>query len=83
MVRLSSSLILPINFPFKHKDYFQEHTLSNLPLKFIQRIGSLNICEVVVGVTAVLQRWKAVYHNSQDYIKEMISQIPIDSIETI
>ena len=36
------SLIPNFNFPFKHKDYFQEHTLSNLPLKFIQRIGSLN-----------------------------------------
>jgi predicted transcriptional regulator len=77
------SLIPNFNFPFKHKDYFQEHTLSNLPLKFIQRIGSLNNCEVVVGVMAVLQRWKAVYHNSQDYIKEVISQVPIDLIETI
>jgi predicted transcriptional regulator len=77
------SLIPNFNFPFKYKDYFQEHTLSNLPLKFIQRIGSLNNCEVVVGVMAVLQRWKAVYINSQDYIKEVISQVPIDLIETI
>ena len=77
------SLIPNFNFPFKHKDYFQEHTLINLPLKFIQRIGSLNNCEVVVGVMAVLQRWKAVYHNSQEYIREVISQVPIDLIETI
>lgn len=77
------SLIPNFNFPFKHKDYFQEHTLSNLPLKFIQRIGSLNNCEVVIGVMAVLQRWKAVYNNSQEYIREIISQVPIDLIETI
>lgn len=77
------SLIPNFDFPFKHKAYFQEHTISNLPLKFIQRIGSLNNCEVVVGVMAVLQRWKAVYNNSQDYIREVISQVPIDLIETI
>src|ERR687889_585752 len=77
------ALIPNFNFPFIHKEYFQEHTISNLPLKFIQRIGSLNNCEVVVGVMAVLQRWKAVYNNSHDYIREVISQVPIDLIETI
>ncbi len=77
------SLIPNFNFPFNHKEYFQEHTLSNLPLKFIQRIGSLNNCEVVVGVMAVLQRWKMVYNNSRVYIKEILSQVPIDLIETL
>jgi predicted transcriptional regulator len=77
------SLIPNFNFPFIHKEYFQEHTVSNLPLKFIQRIGSLNNCEVVVGVMAVLQRWKMVYNNSRIYIKEIMSQVPIDLIETI
>jgi predicted transcriptional regulator len=77
------SLIPNFHFPFIHKEYFQEHTLSNLPLKFIHRIGSLNNCEVVVGVMAVLQRWKMVYNNSRLYIREIISQVPIDLIETI
>lgn len=77
------SLIPNFNFPFKYKEYFQEHMLSNLPLKFIQRIGSLNNCEMVVGVMAVLQRWKLVYNNSRVYIKEIISQVPIDLIMTI
>lgn len=77
------SLIPNFNFPFVHKEYFQEHTLSNLPLKFVHRIGSLNNCEIVVGVMAVLQRWKMVYNNSRLYIKEIISQVPIDLIETI
>lgn len=77
------SLIPNFEFPFKHKEYFQEHTLNYLPLQFIQRIGSLNNCDVVVGVMAVLQRWKLVYNNSNVYIKEIISQVPIDLIETI
>src|SRR6478736_872807 len=57
------SLIPNFNFPFVYKEYFQEHTLINLPLKFVHRIGSLNNCELVVGVMAVLQRWKMVYNN--------------------
>jgi len=77
------SLIPNFNFPFVYKEYFQEHTLINLPLKFVHRIGSLNNCELVVGVMAVLQRWKMVYNNSHIYIKEVISQVPIDLIETI
>lgn len=77
------TLIPNFNFPFKYKDYFQEHTLSNLPIKFSQRIGSLNNCEVVIGVMAVLQRWKSVYSNSQIYLREIISQVPIDLIQTI
>jgi len=77
------SLIPNFNFPFVYKEYFQEHTLINLPLKFVHRIGSLNNCELVVGVMAVLQRWKMVYNNAHIYIKEIISQVPIDLIETI
>src|SRR3712207_5067124 len=77
------SLIPNFNFPFIHKEYFQEHALSSLPLKFIQRIGSLNHCEVVNGVMAVLQRWKMIYGNARLYIKEIISQVPLDLIETI
>jgi predicted transcriptional regulator len=77
------SLIPNFNFPFVYKEYFQEHTLIDLPLKFVHRIGALNNCELVVGVMAVLQRWKMVYNNAQIYIKEVISQVPIDLIETI
>jgi predicted transcriptional regulator len=32
---------------------------------------------------AVLQRWKTVYNNSRMYIREIMSQVPIDLIETI
>ncbi len=77
------NLIPNFNFPYSHKEYFQEHSLSTLPLKFIHRIGSLNDCEVVIGVMAVLQRWKMVYNASQVYIKEIISQVPVDLIETL
>jgi predicted transcriptional regulator len=37
----------------------------------------------VHGVMAILQRWKMLYNNSDKYIKEIMSQVPLDLIETI
>jgi len=77
------SLIPNFNFPFKHKDYFQEHTLSNLPLKFIQRIGALDNSEYIHGMVAVIELWKQIYNESSEYIYGMLPQIPLDLIESI
>ena len=77
------SLIPSIDFLFEQKEYFLEHSLGELPLKFIQRIGALHNCEVVHGVMAILQRWKALYTDSDKYIKEIMSQVPLDLIEII
>src|SRR5919199_6078381 len=35
------------NYLSKYKEYFSEHTLGELPMKFVQRIGALNNCELV------------------------------------
>jgi predicted transcriptional regulator len=77
------SLIPSYDFLFDQRTYFLEHSLDKLPLKFIQRIGALHNCEVVHGVMAILQRWKTLYNNSDKYIKEIMSQVPLDLIETI
>ena len=77
------SLIPSFDFLFDQKEYFLEHSLGELPLKFIQRIGALHNCEVVHGVMAILQRWKALYTDSNKYIKEIMSQVPLDLIEII
>ena len=46
------SLTPSYDFLFDQKEYFLEHSLGQLPLKFIQRIGALHNCEVVHGVMA-------------------------------
>lgn len=71
------------HFLAEHKDYFQDHTLGNLPLKFERRIGDLNNCSVVKGVVAVIQRWKHMYQEAGEYINSMIPQVPVDLIETL
>ena len=77
------SLIPSYAFMFRNREYFNDHTFGDLPLKFVLRIGSLAECEVVNGVMAILQRWKYIFLNSNEYIKEIISEVPIDLIETL
>jgi predicted transcriptional regulator len=54
-----------------------------LPKHFIERIGSLERCEVVHGVLAIVQRWKNLYLESGSYIKEIMGQVPVDLIEVL
>ncbi|MGB9167469.1 MAG: transcriptional regulator [Nitrososphaeraceae archaeon] len=76
-------LLPAYEFLSANKQYFLEHSIEELPLKFIQRIGSLKNCEIVFGVMANLQHWKKLYSNSQVYIKEIMSQVPLDLIEPV
>ncbi|MGH9979017.1 MAG: helix-turn-helix transcriptional regulator [Nitrososphaeraceae archaeon] len=77
------SLIPSYAFMFQNREYFNDHTFGDLPMKFVLRIGSLAECEVVNGVMAILQRWKYIFLNSNEYIKEIISEVPVDLIETL
>lgn len=77
------SLIPGYAFLSSQQEYFLEHSLGDLPSKFIQRISSFQECEVVHGVMAIIQRWKNLYHESNSYIKEIMAQVPLDLIETL
>ncbi len=69
------------NYLSKHKEYFSEHILGELPIKFIMRLGALDRCEFVKGVVAILERWKDIYRQSDLYIYEIVPQVPMDLIE--
>jgi predicted transcriptional regulator len=69
------------NYLSKHKEYFSEHILGELPIKFIMRLGALDRCEFVKGVVAILERWKDIYREADQYIYEIVPQVPIDLIE--
>jgi predicted transcriptional regulator len=69
------------NYLSKHKEYFSEHVLGELPIKFIMRLGALDKCEYVKGVVAILERWKDIYREADQYIYEIVPQVPIDLIE--
>lgn len=66
-----------------HKEYFSEHTLGEIPMKFVQRIGALHDSELIRGIVAILELWKQIYRESESYILEIIPQVPLDLIEAI
>jgi len=70
-----------INFLSKNKNYFSEHNFGNLPMKFVQRIGSLDDSKFIQGLVAVIEEIKEMYRDSNEYIYGMIPQVPLDLME--
>ncbi len=81
--RTVMAIIPGYDFLYRNKEFFLDHSLGDLPPKFIQRMGALQKCEVVRGVMAILQRWKNLYTESDKYIREIMAQVPLDVIETV
>jgi predicted transcriptional regulator len=75
--------IYTFDFLSKNREYFSDHILGEIPMKFIQRIGALHRSDFVFGVVAVIELWKQLYNESTDYIYGMLPQIPLDLIETV
>jgi predicted transcriptional regulator len=69
------------NYLSKYKEYFSEHVLGELPIKFIMRLGALDKCGFIKGIVAILERWKDIYREADQYIYEIVPQVPIDLIE--
>ena len=55
------AMIPGYEFLYNNRDFFIDHSLGDLPPKFIQRMGAFSRCEMVRGVMAILQRWKNLY----------------------
>ena len=70
-----------INFLSKNRNYFSDHYFANLPMKFVQRIGSLDNSNFIPGLVAVIEEIKELYRHSEEYIYGMIPQVPLDLME--
>jgi predicted transcriptional regulator len=75
--------ISTFDFLSRNKEYFSDHILGNIPMKFVQRIGALNNSDYIQGIVAVFERWKQIYNGSSQYIYGMLPQVPLDLIETV
>jgi predicted transcriptional regulator len=71
------------DFLSRNKEYFSDHNLGEIPMKFVHRIGALNNSEYVAGLVAVIERWKQLYNESSEYIYGMVPQIPLELIESV
>lgn len=74
-----------LTFLSQNKKYFKNHDFGDLPQKFIQRIGALEKGQYIKGFVKVLEQWKSIYKNSNEYIYNILFEVPYESdlLETL
>lgn len=72
-----------IVFLSQNMKYFEDHTFGDIPLKFVMRAGQLASGQHVKGVAKVLEQWKNIYKNANEFIYELLSEVPLDLIEPL
>lgn len=70
-------------FISQNRKYFEEHNFGDVPHKFQMRCGQLANGQHVKGISKVLEQWKNIYKNSNDYVYEVLSEVPLDLIEPL
>ncbi len=74
--KILMSQLSAFGFINKHKDYFEEHFPSDLPTKFLLRIGNLRESELIQGNFAIVDKWMSIAEEAKEYLRVMTSQIP-------
>jgi predicted transcriptional regulator len=64
-------------FLSQNRKYFEEHNFGDIPIKFIMRTGQLASGNHIKGFANVLEKWKSVYKNSNAYVYEILSEVPL------
>jgi predicted transcriptional regulator len=72
--RIIMTQISCFQFLKTHRQFFKDHTLGDIPAKFIQRIGALENCKVISGVTAIFEKLKKLESGANENLKIMVSQ---------
>ncbi|QUC64073.1 transcriptional regulator [Nitrosopumilus sp. K4] len=70
-------------FLSQNRKYFEDHTFGDLPTKFIMRAGQLASGTHIKGVSKTLEQWKSIYKNADEYVYEILSEVPLDLIEPL
>ena len=70
------SQIPSISFVLENAKFFESHDFGKLPPKFRQRIGALHNCKHIKGVVRILEKWKQVHSNANQYISNILTEVP-------
>ncbi len=77
-LQISTTLFLSQNL-----DYFEDHDFGDMPHKYVMRSGQLAFATRIKGITKTLEKWKNIYKNADEYIYEILSEIPGDLFEPL
>jgi predicted transcriptional regulator len=72
-----------INFVSNHKDYFNDHTLGGIPLKFVQRIGALDGCKYLSNSVSIFEFQKNLFDSTEKVACAMLPMVHSHIIESI
>lgn len=73
--RLVTTQVIPYCLVINtNQELLEDHTLRDIPDKFVQRIGALQNCRAVKNVTAVFEKLKKLESGAKEYLKIMVSQ---------
>jgi predicted transcriptional regulator len=72
-----------IAFLSRNKKYFNSHDFGDLPKKFIQSIGALESGQYQKGFSKVIQQWKEICENANEYIYDILYEEPLELIDPI
>jgi len=70
-------------FLSENMEYFEDHEFGDVPIKFIMRTGQLAGGKHIKGVVKVLEQWKTIYKNANEYVYEAFYEVPLDLIEPL
>src|SRR5574338_621432 len=70
-------------FLSSNKKYFNGHGFGDLPKNFIQSIGALESGQHQKGFVKIMQKWKEICENADEYIYDILSEEPLELIDTI
>ena len=66
------------SFLQENQDYFLSHDVEYLPEKFIRRLGDLHNCYLVTGTFVLLEKWRKIKNDANEYVKVITSEVPPD-----
>lgn len=58
----------------KHRKFLEEHTFENMPEKFVQRLGAFQNCELIRGVSIIMEKLKKIESSTSTELKLMATQ---------
>lgn len=70
-------------FLSRNKKYFNSHGFGDLPKNFIQSIGALESGQHQKGFVKIMQLWKEICENANEYIYDILSEEPLELIDPI
>ena len=71
------------SFTSRYREYFASHSLVNLPLDFIRRIGDLNESTFAAGIMDFLYSIETIIKEGEEYVWFFVDQYPVTALSSI